>query len=210
MKILLVLLFFTGTVYGQFYKDSSIIKPITDLPTREPFDTTRTYNKMAKPFVYIISDKDMYDLFGYDLSIKYREFDFENYHILGLQKEKEWTWFMRENKKAFNEIPSMTLSGHLKTYLPKDRNSFFGDTIINSTSDPTEALWFTHGHGDCFAKFKFSLFRDNYHPVLIMKEWNYWGGCRAGGSWDFTISFKKTEGILHYNKNIILVEKKYD
>src|SRR5258705_2456355 len=66
--------------------DSSIIK-IIDLPAREPFDTARSWHRVINPIVYLISDKDIYDHFGYEISTKFGEFDFANYPILRQRKK---------------------------------------------------------------------------------------------------------------------------
>lgn len=228
MRILFGLLFCCGAVSAQTIKDSAFIKIIADLPAAEPFDTAHSYRRVNQPYVYIISDKDIYKNFGWQLSAKYREFDFSNYHILGRQACRQcllycrhdedqtachrnrcsigWVWLMRENKKAFTEVSSVTLPGHVEAKLPEGRHSFFGDTIISSSAD-SMTRWYTHGGGDCHARFEYSVSSDKYYPVLLLTERNFWGGCRAGGSWNFTVSFKVPPGILYHSKNIILMEK---
>lgn len=211
------------------FKDSSVVKIMDDLPAVQPFDTAHSYNKITQSCIYIISDNDVYRTFGYNAGVKYREFNFTDYHIFGEQQckqcmqycrheegqtnchrnvcIKEWVWVMRDNKKAFTEIPSTTMRGHLDADIPNGRPSFFGDTIITSKKDTTLSNWYTHGRGDCFARFKYNVFADNYHPVVLLKERNYWGGCRAGGGWTFTVSFRKPWNVVQYRKNIILMEK---
>ena len=235
MRYLFYLSLFSSTVSAQpvlFQKDSSVIKRITDLPSYEPFDSKKAYRQVKTPFVYIISQDDMYNIFDWNTAVKYYNFDFENNHILGLQQcsqcmtfcrheegmkechrnlcNREWVWVIRENNKAFTEIPSKTLPGHISDDLPAGRKSFFGDTIINQASDLGKAAWFTSGHGDCYATFKYRMYVDKYHPVLLMKEWNYWGGCRAGGSWNFTVSFSMPPGISYKQKSIVLAERYKD
>ncbi|NOT51237.1 MAG: hypothetical protein HOP10_08160 [Chitinophagaceae bacterium] len=222
MRILFSLLLIAGSASAQpvlFSKDSAIIKEI-ELPSKEPFDTAKSYFKMKSDRVYIISDKDVYDLFGYKISTKFYQFNFADNHILGELKcrqcmmvchhdegetnchrnacNKEWIWVMRDNKRAFTEIPSYTEPWFEKKTVIQE------DTII-SIADTSR--WHTTGHGDCFAKFEYGLFFDKYHSALILKEWNYWGGCRAGGSKVCTIVFKEPEGILYKMKRTILMDR---
>ncbi|HSU28583.1 MAG TPA: hypothetical protein VLJ68_09400, partial [Chitinophagaceae bacterium] len=167
--------------------------------------------------------------FGYDIAMKYRELKFGNFHILGqfickqcLQYchhdegitachrnacNKEWVWVMRENSKAFAGLPLTSLPGHIFTDQSLQPHPFFGDTVMRATVDTGQSKWYTTGQGDCHAHFKYKIFKDNYHPVVLLKEWNYWGGCRAGGSFDYTLSFKMPQGILYTIKNRILMEK---
>lgn len=166
----------------------------------------------------------MYTLFGYMAGVRYREFDFANYHIFGSKQCRKciavcngrpgchrdrcmfsWVWVVRENKKAFTEVLSKTSpasrTGHLSGIV------FYNDSIIKESTDSAKVKWYTSAGGDCFAKFIFHLYKDNYYPVLLLKEYNYWGGCRAGGSWNFSIDFKMPAGILYHVKNVILMEK---
>jgi hypothetical protein len=46
---------------------------------------------------------------------------------------------------------------------------------------------------------------DNYYPVLLLKEWNYYGGCRAGGRWKFALDFTMPAGIAIQQKAVILM-----
>ena len=153
--------------------------------------------------------------------MKYYQYNFSDYHILGEQKckqciehcrhdegrtechrnacDKEWIWVVRDNKKAFTEIPVRTILGHDRNDVPR-----YNDTII--TTAPDTSKWYTTGHGDCFARFTYAVFADKYHPSIVLKEWNYWGGCRAGGSKDYTISFKEPEGVLYKVKRTILMK----
>lgn len=209
-----------------FPKDSAIVKEI-DLPSKEPFDTARSYSRVHSSYVYIISDKDVYDLFGYDISMRFynNKFDFTNYHVLGelicrqcLETcrhdegyrvchrnacNKEWVWVVRDNQKAFTEIPATAMPGHIG----RDKHMFY-DTVIIAKSDT--ARWYTTGHGDCFAHFKYAVVADKYHHALILKEWNYWGGCRAGGSKEYTITFKEPEAIVYKVKRTILMKRLED
>ena len=153
-----------------------------------------------------MSDKDLYDHFGYAASMKFYQFNFTDFHILGtLQCSqcltgcdhdkgkrnchrnaciREWIWEKRENKKAFTVIPSFAIPGHPEKDLPRHH-----DTV--TTTAPSTSRWYTTGHGDCLARFKYAIVADKYYPTLILKELNYWGGCRAGGSKPFTIVFKQ-------------------
>lgn len=232
MKLLICLIFCSNLVMAQpfgFTKDSAFVKVIEDLPKKEPFDTAKKYSKpIMDTYIYIISNKEVFELFGYNISTRYREFDFANYHILGeeicMQCEQyckhdegdkdchrnacnmKWVWLMRDNKKAFTEIPS---KGNLpltskQTELIKYK---YSDTILISNSDLGIATWLTHSGGDCHASFKFGVFRDNYYPAIILKEWNYYGGCRAGGFWEFAINFLMPAGNFQKSKNVILMKK---
>lgn len=230
MRLLSCLLLFCYPASGQFTfyaKDSSIVKEI-DLPAKEPFDTSKAYYRETTPYIYISSDNDLYNYFGWQTASKYHEFDFKNYHIFGEQAcrqcmefchhdagqtachrnkcDMEWIWVMRDNKKAFTEIPVSILPGHISKDLPPNVRSFWGDTLIKSKTDTAIAKWYTTGRGDCFARFEYRLYADKYHSALLLKEWNYWGGCRAGGRKDFTLSFSMPEGILYKFKNTILVD----
>ena len=227
MRLLIGCLLCCCSVSAQI-TDSSIVKPV-DLPATEPFDSSRTWQRVSSPYIYIISDNDIYNYFGNMTSMKFREFNFGHYHILGEFKcrqcmqfchhkegqtkchrnrcNKEWIWVMRENEKAFTEIPVSASPGYTGIAMPAGRHSFLRDTVIKAVSDTVKATWYTTGHGDCFAHFKYGLFADKYHPVLLLKEWNYWGGCRAGGSRDYTLSFSMYPGVLYTIKNTVLMDK---
>src|SRR6185503_15092135 len=150
MRLLFSLLLFSINISGQdilFPKDSSFVKLIEDLPSQEPFDTSRTYHKVEQAYVYITGTKDLYDIFGYEISTKQWEFNFADYHILGQRVCKqcllycnhdgerapchrnacnyEWVWQMRENKKTFKEIPSTTNQGYVGAKLTDNRLDFF-------------------------------------------------------------------------------------
>ena len=225
MRILFCLLLFTTTASSQsfyFPGDSAVVSTI-DLPATQPFDSSRAYYKVKGPYVYIISDKDLYDHFGYDISMKFHQFNFHDFHILGAllcnqclagcdhrNGERnchrnacimEWVWVKRENKKAFTAVPSITVPRYQEKGQPQYR-----DTVITATGDT--ASWYTTGHGDCFARYTYALIADKYHHALILKEWNHYGGCRAGGSKPVTIVFKEPEGVLFKTKRTILVQKK--
>jgi hypothetical protein len=224
MRILFCFLLLSGTASAQsfsFQKDSAVVSTV-DLPSRQPFDTAKSYNKISGPYYYILSIKDMYDLFTYDTHVKYYQFNFADFHILGELKcrqcmmvchhdegernchrnacDKEWIWVKRENKKAFTEVFSYTTPW----YERKDMRMYY-DTIITTSADTSK--WYTTGQGDCFARFEYAIVADKYHPALILKEWNYWGGCRAGGSKPATIVFKEPEGILYKMKRTILMDR---
>jgi len=232
MKSLFILLLFCSAVSGQVIfhgRDSSIIKIIDDLPSSEPFDTANAYRKVNRPYVYIISDHDLYNVFGFELSEKYRGFNFADYHILGTMQCKqcleycqhdegninchrnsctpEWVWVMRDNKKAFARIPVTVIPEHIGTEFPSNLHLLFGDTLIKAATDTSMTNWYTTGHGDCLAHFNYELVTDKYHPVLLLKEWNYWGGCRAAGIKHYTISFKMPADHLYHTKNIAFAER---
>lgn len=231
MRCCLILLCCVSIVNAQppfIGKDSAAVKTIPGLSAIEPFDTAHPYKKVNGPFVYLSSDNDLYNVFGYFIYTQWREFDFHKYHILGIQEckqcqrvcrhdegekechrnacSREWIWLQRENEKAFTEIPSITVKGHVEAPLPVGRKSFFRDTVIRKPSDSTLVNWYTNGGGDCHARFRYAVFKDRYYPVLLLKEWNYYGGCRAGGDWDFTITFKRPEEKRVTIKNTLLVE----
>ncbi len=224
MRFLLFLLLFNSTVSAQpifFPGDSAAVSTI-DLPAHEPFDTARAYLKISSPYIYIISDKDLYDHFGYNVSMRFREFNFTEFHILGVQEcrqcvfrcyhamgkrnchrnacNREWLWLKRENKKAFATVPSFSVPWFERKELPR-----YHDTVITTSNDTSS--WHTTGHGDCFARFNYAVVADKFYPSLILKEWNHWGGCRAGGSKPATIVYKEPKGILYKTKRTILVEK---
>lgn len=208
MRLLFGLLLFVTNVSGQDIlspKDSSVIEIIEELPSHEPFDTSRSYQRVEQQYVYIISNNDLYRIFGYETSANYREFNFADHHILGRQINSYWNWQKRENKKAFVEIPSTTQFGYVGTKVANEPTVFFEDTLMRSPND--SAQWYTQGHGDCFARFEYAVVRDKHHPVVLLIERNYWGGCRAGGSKAYTISFTRPQNIVQYSKNTILMDK---
>ena len=209
MRLLACLLLFYLPASAQNLfpeKDSSIVK-FVDLPSTEPFDTARAYDRVSGPYVYISSDHDIYRYFGYEIASKYRSINFTDYHILGKKgPDTKWVWMMRENKKAFTEIPVIVSRGHIGPGLGADHRSFFGDTVIRAKIVTDTSRWHTTGHGDCFARFTYAIYADNYYPALLMREWNHWGGCRAGGSWEYTLSFLKPAGIVYMMKNTILMD----
>jgi hypothetical protein len=213
MRFLFGFLLFCINASGQqglFSKDSSVFKILYDLPLHEPFDTSRNYQKVDREYVYIISDSDLYKIFGYETSVKYQDFNFTDYHIFGQQVKKDWIWQIRENKRAFNEVPSITTNGYAGIKIAGGRSSYFEDTLMLPVNNKDTARWYTHGHGDCFAYFRYGVFHDKYHPVVLLKEWNYWGGCRAGGSKAYTISFTMPRNVVQYSKNTILMNKYRD
>ena len=208
MRLLSGLLLFCVNAAGQdpfSPRDSSVIEIIKELPANDPFDTSRSYQKVEQQYVYIISNNDLYRIFGYEISAKYWDFNFADYHILGQQIKNEWVWQMRENKKAFVEIPSTTQFGWGGTKLANGRMRFFGDSLMRSAND--SAKWYAEGHGDCFARFEYAVVKDKYYSVVILKEKNYWGGCRAGGCKAYTISFAMPQNIVQYSKKTILMDK---
>ena len=207
MRLILCFLLLSFQVAGQ---DSSVVKVIQDLPSQEPFDTSRSYRKVEQEYVYIIGTKDLYDIFGYEISTKYWSFNFADYHILGQQMDNKWVWQTRENKKAFVEIPSTTKFGYVGVKLANSRSGYFHDTLTQADNNIDSAELYTHGHGDCFARFTYSVMHDRYYSAIILVEKNYWGGCRAGGSKAYTISFTMPRNIIQYSKNTILMDKYRD
>ena len=82
MRLLFGFLLFSINTFSQ---DSSIVKVIEDLPSQQTFDTAHGYKKVEQKYVYIISDNDTYNIFGYEAAVRYRDFNFADYHILGQQ-----------------------------------------------------------------------------------------------------------------------------
>lgn len=231
MRLFWILLIFSSQVQAQSLypgKDSAFVRMMDGLPRSEPFDTAHRWKKAEQPYIYIISDNDLYDHFGYALMSRHQGFDFANYHILGTRECRfclhcrhdegrtechrnacsyTWFWRVRDNRKAFTEIPAATSPGHIDAVMPAGRKSFFEDTVMAARSDSTVMAWYTNAGGDCHAKFSYLLQRDNYYPVLLLKELNYYGGCRAGGAWDYSISFTRQAGIQYYIKATLLMER---
>ena len=107
----------------------------------------------------------------------------------------------RNNKKAFNLIPSVSLPGH-----GEQKHRIIYDTSVTVAGDT--ARWYTTGQGDCFATFDYAVVADKFFPALILKEYYYSGGCRAGGFKPATIIFKQPSGVLYKSKRTIFMEKK--
>jgi len=210
MRILLALIFLSNIANAQLFPghDSAFVKGIDELPSKEPFDTAHKYKKVNNAFIYIISTEDVYTHFGYATYLQYRDFNFTDYHIFGEQQCKDclhsWVWTMRENKKAFTPVTVTSLPGHTgfdepnRQYLPQD-------TIIKYATDTAQVKWYTTSMGDCHAHFEYALFTDKYYPVLLLKESSYYGGCRAGGFFDVTLSFKMPSGITQHVKNTLFI-----
>lgn len=232
LSLLLLLCGFSTSLaqVPYFEKDSAAVKIIPELSSDEPFDTAHPYKTRKDPYLYILSQHDIYDLFGYAEFNELAGFDFSHYHILGRQVcnqcdrvcrhqegetnchrnrcDKKWIWLKRENSRAFTLIPSATGLGHTGTSLPDGRVSFPADTVIMLNDDAGQAAWYTHSGGDCHARISFDVFTDNYYPVLLLRENNVYGGCRAGGFWDFTIRFNKQPLNLLPVKRRFLIENK--
>lgn len=199
-------------------KDSAFVN-LVNLPGK-------TKNPVTTPYVYLLSDHDVYDLFGYDTGTAYRHFDFEQYHILGMYACRQctmncvhepgdknaachrnrcvngWIWLKRKNSIAFSSIPSVSLR-------TTDRDYPYRDTVIQTVSPADSAVWKVNVGGDCHARHVIKLYRDNAYPLVVMKEHNYYGGCRAGGFWQMTVRFMPPAGNWQYLHNTIL-EKRYD
>ncbi|MBL7702009.1 MAG: hypothetical protein JNM14_07140 [Ferruginibacter sp.] len=224
MRMLFCLLLFSSTVPAQsffFSADSAFVSTI-ELPSKQPFDTARAYLKVQSPYIYIISDKDLYDHFGYNAAMKFYQFNFNDYHILGRLQcrqcllvcnhdrrekkchrnacHKEWVWVKRDNKKAFTTVASYVMPWSKAEGFPR-----YNDTLIDAPGDTS--IWYTTGSGDCFARFEYAVVADKYQPALILKEWNYWGGCRAAGGKPAAVIFKEPAGILYKTKRTILMQR---
>lgn len=222
-KWIIALLLLSTTADAQFLtiKDSAFLYEI-ELPAQEPFDTAHKWKKAERPLVYIASEKDLYDVFGYAVASQHRGFDFTAKHILGQrlcrqcyrhchhdQGQKEchrnacsysWLWKVRENDKAFTAVAFTSSPGH-EYDKSIHQSKFWKDTLITSA---TETKWYTIGHGDCHSTFSYKLFADKYYPVLLLKEWNYYGGCRAAGFTNITLHFTLPPGIQYHYKSTTL------
>lgn len=226
--ILIISCFSTTITYGQsllFANDSAYVRMI-DLPDKEPFDTAHAYNRVKESYLYIISEKDLYDLFGYERATSMRGFNFAEQHILGqmictfcflhckhgIEKDGTnchrnrcsyaWKWTVRDNQKAFALVPASVLPGHNNDLFTKNQ---FRDTML--INDESQARWYTSGGGDCHAKHVYELYSDKFYPNLLLKEFNHYGGCRAGGLFPFTILFTMPAGYWNKVKRTILVDK---
>lgn len=230
MRFVLFLLLFPVVVQAQSFlpgKDSAFVRMIGGFPVSEPFDTSQQWKRVKGSYVYILSEKDLYEIFGIAITDPNRDVDFLHYHILGMRECRDclfcrheegrrdchrnacsyrWVWRVRDNKKAFKEIPAITFPGHVDAVLPDGRNSFFRDTLLPRKSDSTLTAWYTIGRGDCHARFSYLLQQDRYYPVLLLKELNYYGGCRAGGFRNFTVSFARPDGLFHFVKRTLFME----
>lgn len=221
------------TAAGQdflYTRDSAVVKEI-NLPSG-PLKIERAENRYTGgSCIYLLSDNDVYSYFGYDSLVRYRDFNFADYHILGEKKCRqcmlychhedgnkschrnrcnyEWVWVMRKNSTAFTTVPIINPS------LPSPAGAgdkdiiWLRDTIIHPVSPADSGItrWQTTGHGDCHGWFTYDLLKDNFHPVLLLKEWSHYGGCRAAGFRNVSINFKTVPGILYYRKNTILVDR---
>lgn len=230
MRLLILFTFFSLSTSAQsflLFNDSSVVKEI-ELPSAQPFDTAHPYRKVKNPLVYVCSNNDLYDLFGYNYFLKYRDFDFNNYHILGQEvcrqchivcKHDEgdknchrnrcnlvWKWVMRRNNIAFSEIPVSALPQDSESAIQKIGRLNWRDTVIQDKENPASGKWYTTGGGDCHARFSYKIYTDNFHSALLLREWNYYGGCRAGGFKEFTLSFKLPDGIKQFTKSTTHVD----
>lgn len=232
MRIFLLLLFLTGTAHAQLFppeNDSAFVRYQEGLPATEPFDTAQRWEKADGPYQYIVSSNDLYDLFGYNSYREFSNFDFNKYHILGIKIcskcqlvcrkagmpvgchadrcNYKWIWMVRENDKAFTLIPSLTLESGKEDILSNSVRRNYRDTVLAKSGEENRRIWYTSAGGDCHAKFSYALLQDKYFPVILMKEWNYYGGCRAGGSWEFMIQFSQPEKNRHYVKRTIMMDR---
>lgn len=232
MRIFFLFLFFSGTTYAQIFppeNDSAFVRYQEGLPAAEPFDTTQRWEKADGPYQYIVSNNDLYDLFGYNHYVRFQDFDFKKYHILGMKACKKcllacrsagmsyachadrcnysWVWMVRENDKAFSLIPSLTRESDKLDTLSFANRRNYRDTVLSGPGNEKRKLWYTSAGGDCHAKFSYAILQDKYYPVVLMKEWNYYGGCRAGGSWEYTIQFNQPDKNRQYVKRTILMDR---
>lgn len=225
MRTLLVCLLFSIELPAQsFFPDSAFIRFI-DLPASEPFDTSELSQRVKSSHIYLASRRDVYTVFGYAMSTKFYGFDFDNTHILGKQECRDcrltckheqgevnchrnrctysWKWSVRDNRKAFTEIPFTTVSGHAGPGITKH---VYGDSVMNHPTDSGIHRWYTMTSADRFARFHFNLYSDNYYPVVVLKEFIRYGGSRASGSWDNTILFRKPDRVSQFTKHTIRVK----
>lgn len=236
MKVLFLLLcFISSIIHAQvtyFSYDSAAVKLVETLPSKEPFDTAYKWRKAENAYIYIGSCDDVYDLFGYNVASQYKDFDFSSFHILGKSVCRQcemycdhhsghtnchrnrcqysWVWAIRKNDQAFMEIPSGTDPGIDTAFFYSKKIRTYHDTVISHPSDIKRSVWLTHSQGDCMARFTFAVFRDMYYPVLLLKEWNQYGGCRAARFEQFTISFETPPGINQFIKQVIRIDKLED
>lgn len=215
--------------YPSVKADSAFVKFISSLPGEEPFDSAHVWKRTAGNTEYIFSDNDLYRLFGYRVMTAYRDFDFKQQHILGLRTCKQcfihcrhdlgrtschrnahslqWIWLVRDNGRAFIKVSSVTEKGHTDTEIPGLRKEWLQDTVLPRKSWAGQKAWYTLGGGDCHARISYTVHEDRYYPVYLLKEWNQYGGCRAGGIWAFTISFRDPGRDLEYIKRTILLDR---
>lgn len=185
----------------------------------------RSWDAGPGDYVYMFSYMDFYRLFDVDtFYYRYHDFDFSNYHILGQtvceqcmavcrhgQGEKNChrnrcqystMWTVRSNEKAFQKIP------YTMTPFPQQKQ-LYGDTVVMpvSPADSGKVRWGTHGRGDCHARFRYELDADKYYPVTVLREYNYYGGCRAGGGKYSELKFSFIPGKTIYRKKTILMDR---
>lgn len=194
--------------------DSAFIREVA-LPSISD-KKVRGWNAESGNYVYMFSYMDFYRLFDVDtFYYRYHDFDFSKYHILGLlacrqcltvcchrnAHEFEWVWTVRSNEKAFQQIPY--------TMMPfPQQKQLYGDTVVMpaSPADSGKVRWGTHGRGDCHARFRYELDADKYYPVTVLREYNYYGGCRAGGGKYSELKFSFVPGKTVYRKKTILMD----
>lgn len=216
---LLVLLFVTGTNIlpaQSFFGDSAYVR-MANFP--QPDNQKIAERHRANDLVYLFSPMDVYNLFPADsVYLPYRNFDFEQYHILGRlvcqqcfwhcrhengiiepchrnRCSYSWMWVVRSNKKAFD-----TLSSRVTTTTKNFPGIY--DTIVQpqKTADSGLAHWYTTFIGDCHARFGYSVITDKYFPVTLLLETDEYGGCRAAKFLDMDISFTPRAGKQFYRK----------
>ncbi|HYC40772.1 MAG TPA: hypothetical protein VEB63_09805 [Chitinophagaceae bacterium] len=181
-------------------KDSAFVADMQGLPASQLFRPDQGKRQRDTGLIYVISHDDVYELFGYMRAQSLSAFDFSHYHILGLREAGTWKWKIRENSKAFSLVPVKLLDGH-----PPEIKHLWGDSVQRFAGDTLK--WFVTAGGDCFARFRYELLGDNYYSAFLLKEWNYWGGCRAARFRDFTIQFHHSGALRHYSTHTILADR---
>ncbi|MCX6318082.1 MAG: hypothetical protein NTW29_12375 [Bacteroidetes bacterium] len=227
---LLILSLATAAQNHLYSRDSSVIRKVV-LPADPIIKETANGPLSKADYIYLLSDHDVYNLFGYDSMKQFRNVDFSALHILGIRQckqclrvcnhdnghkachrnvcMKEWSWYMRRNQSAFAAIPVISPTAPTRIGGDDMHEYHLRDTIIQPTPGDKAgtARWQTSGMGDCHGSFSYELLQDRFHPVLLLKESSYYGGCRAAGGIHVSVVFKPVAGIQYYLKNTVLVER---
>jgi hypothetical protein len=225
----LLVLSISGSAQNHLYTtDSSVIREVA-LPASPIMKETSNGPLATADYIYLLSDHDIYNLFGYDSMKQYRDFNFTDFHILGIRQckqcnrickhyngskachrnvcMKEWVWFMRRNNTAFQAVPVISPSTPARIGAPDEHAYHLRDTILSPASGDRlgHARWQTSAMGDCHGSFTYDLWKDQFHPVLLLIESSHYGGCRAAGSINVSVVFYPLPGIKYYLKNTVLV-----